>query len=68
MNYAFLYHMKSALVTLKMITRGVHITVSVTSMALIQMKHERMENGQNYGIFGHEVKTTERSAAHNVTR
>ena len=45
MNYVFLYHMKMALVRLKMITRGVHITVSVTSMVLIQMKHGCMENG-----------------------
>ena len=45
MNYTFLYHMKMALVRLKMITRGVHITVSVTSMVLIQMKHECMGIG-----------------------
>ena len=37
--------MKMALPRLKMITRGVHITVSVTSMVLTQMKHGRMENG-----------------------
>ena len=34
-----------ALVRLKMITKGVYITVSVTSMVLIQMKHECMEIG-----------------------
>ena len=45
MNYAFLYHMKMTLARLKMIMRGVHITVSVTSMVLIQMKHGCMENG-----------------------
>ena len=45
MNYAFLYHMKMALARLKIITRGVHVTVSVTSIVLIQMKHGCMENG-----------------------
>ena len=44
MNYIFLYHMKMALVRLKMITKGVYITVSVTSM-VIQMKHECMGIG-----------------------
>ena len=34
-----------ALVRLKMITKGVYITVSVTSMVLIQMKHECMGIG-----------------------
>ena len=45
MNYAFLYLMKMALAKLEMITRGVHIPVSVTSMVLTQMKHGFMENG-----------------------
>ena len=44
MNYAFLYDMKMNLARLKMITRVVHITKSVTSMVLIQMKHGCMEN------------------------
>ena len=39
------FNMKMAFSRLKMITRGVHITVSVTSMVLIQMKHGYMENG-----------------------
>ena len=44
MNYAFLYDMKMDLARLKMITRVVHITKSVTIMVLIQMKHGCMEN------------------------
>ena len=57
MNYAFLYHMKMALARLKMITRGLHITVSVTSMVLIQMKGK-----------AHEGKATERSPPDNLTQ
>ena len=37
--------MKMVLARLKMLTTEVHITVSVTSMVLIQMKHECMETG-----------------------
>ena len=37
--------MKMALVRLKMLTLRVHITVSVISMVLIQMKHGRMVTG-----------------------
>ena len=58
--------MKMVLARLKLLTRGVHITVSVTSMVLIQMKHGYMETG--YGIFGHEVKATERSPPDNLTQ
>ena len=57
MIYAFLYHMKMALARLKMITRGLHITVSVTSMVLIQMKGK-----------AHEGKATERSPPDNLTQ
>ena len=69
MNYVFLYHMKMALARLKMIMKGVHFTVSVTSMVLIQMKHGCMENGfmQQVMVFGHEVKATERSPPDNLT-
>ena len=45
MNYTFFYHMKMALVRLKILTQGVHIAVSVTSIVLIQMKHGCMETG-----------------------
>ena len=60
MKYAFLYHLKMALARLKMITRGVHITVSVTSMRLIQIKHGC--------ICGDEVKATKRSPPDNLTQ
>ena len=60
--------MKMTLARLKMITRRVHIAVSVFSMVLIQMKHGCMETGFIRQIFGHEVKATERSPPDNLTR
>ena len=47
-----------------------HITVSVMTMALMQMKHGCMGIGfiRQIGIFGHEVKATERSPPDNLTR
>ena len=60
--------MKMTLARLKMITRRVHIAVSVFSMVLIQMKHGCMETSFIRQIFGHEVKATERSPPDNLTR
>ena len=60
--------MKMTLARLKMITRRVHIAVSVFSMVLIQMKHGCMETGFIRQTFGHEVKATERSQPDNPTR
>ena len=53
-----------------MLTLKVHITVSVMTMALMQMKHGCMGIGfiRQIGIFGHEVKATERSPPDNLTR
>ena len=42
---AFLYHMKMVSARLKMLTLKVHITVSVMTMALMQMKHGCMGIG-----------------------
>ena len=45
MNYLFLYHTKMDLARSGIIGRGGHITVSLTSKLLIQMKHGCIENG-----------------------
>ena len=60
MNYAFLYHMKMDLARLKTMMRGVHVTVSVM--------YGEWFYTIDYGIFGHEVKATERSPPDNLTR
>ena len=58
-----------ALARFRMITRGVHITVSVTSMVLIQMKYGCMENGfiQQIMVFL-VMEATERSPPDNLMR
>ena len=58
-NYAFLYHMKMDLARLKTMMRGVHVTVSVM--------YGEWFYTIDYGIFGHEVKATERSPPDNLT-
>ena len=61
--------MKMVSVRLKMPTLRVHITVSVMTIALMQMKHGCMEfYTTDYAIFGHEVKATERYPPDNLTR
>ena len=45
MNEAFLYHMKMVSASLKMLILGVHITVFVMTMVLMQMKYGCMETG-----------------------
>ena len=44
-HLVFLYHMKMVSAGLKMLTLRVHITASVVTMALMQMKHGCIETG-----------------------
>ena len=64
--------MKMALARLTMIARGVHITLSVTSMVGVNPDETWMYgdwfNTTDYAIFDHEVKATERSPPDNLTR
>ena len=51
MNYTFLYHMKMVSAKLKMLTQGVHVTVSVISMVLIQMKATEISPPDNLTLW-----------------
>ena len=64
-----LYHMKMVLIGLKKLTLKVHITVSVITMALMQMNHGCI--GIDFIrqiIFGDKVKAKESSPPDNLTR
>ena len=69
MIWVLLYHMKMVLIGLKKITLKVHITVSVITIALMQMNHGCMEiDFIRQIIFGHKVKAKESSPPDNLTR
>ena len=72
MNYRFLYHIKMTLARLKMITRGVQTTVSVTDQYGVNPDETWMYGEWFYmtddGIYGHEVKATEGSPPDSLTR
>ena len=63
--------MMMVLVRFEMLTLRVIITVFVMTMVLMQIKrwmHGDWFYTTDYGIFGHEVKATERSSPENLTR
>ena len=69
MIWVLLYHVKMVLIGLKKFTLKVHITVSVITIALMQMNHGCM--GIDFIrqiIFGHKVKVKESSPPDNLTR